>query len=152
MYYFVSIFNQWNQADQRYPIYSPPNKMYSDTPTCSSQVFMFSQFTLLSLHHYPYSITHYKYHLFVFEFLARCSINPCRMNFQWYSHKDLIMYNTYISIYFLFSIYYMPDTSIVLYMSHVFNPYNSPTNLVLLQQSYKFGYFKMRKLRLGWVS
>lgn len=42
------------------------------------------------------------------------------------------MYNTYISIYFLFSIYYMPDTSTVLYGSHVFNPYNSPTNLVLL--------------------
>lgn len=42
------------------------------------------------------------------------------------------MYNTYIRIYFLFSIYYMPDTSIVLYMSHVFNPYNSPTNLILL--------------------
>lgn len=69
--------------------------------------------------------------LFLFEFLVRCSINSCWMNFQWYSPKNLIMHNPVL----VFTFYLVLTVCQALawcFTCLMVNLYNNPTSLALL--------------------
>lgn len=80
-----SIFNQWNQADQRFPFVLLQTKhiLTLRPPHFKLSCLVCSPYCLYTT--IPTSSFIVSVVLFLFEFLVRSSINPCWMNFQWYS-------------------------------------------------------------------